>query len=146
MLKIICSQRDRFRMRIQQLEAEQITAHNMRKDLQHQMKKLRGENIQLYEKLQYVRSMKTPNPNTNTDSKDIEERGAENPFHLFKQRQKEAHFNSLSPYEKLVHMGWEFVFSKNSHRVILFGYCLFLHFLVFVTLWRHTHLPSCPPH
>mmetsp|Transcript_5360 Transcript_5360/g.13065 ORF Transcript_5360/g.13065 Transcript_5360/m.13065 type:complete len:683 (-) Transcript_5360:227-2275(-) len=146
MLKIISCQRDRFRQRIQQLESEQITAHNMRKELQQQLRKLRAENITLYEKLQYVSSYRSSNTSHSGKSVDSEKKDStNNPYQLFRQKQRQAHFESLSTQEKLVHRFWEFLFSKNSHRTLLFGYALFLHFLVFLTLWRHTHIPPCPP-
>eukprot|EP00954_Amorphochlora_amoebiformis_P013877 1089490-Amorphochlora_amoeboformis.AAC.1 len=126
MFKIICAQRDRFRNRIQQLESEQITAHKMRKDLQQQMKKLRVENIQLYEKLQYVRSYKG-NP---TDIESGEETKEEhvNPYQLFKLRQKEAYFNRLSFQEKGDAV-WVFVipaFPRLHHTVALYPHPLLL--------------------
>jgi len=148
MLAIIVGQRDRFRKRIQQLESEAIVAHNMRKDLQSQIKKLRGENINLYEKLQFTRSYKSGAVQGNAGNNDIEagdKDSHKNPFQVFKQKQREAKFANLSPQEKIIHRLWEMAFSKNSHRFILFAYSLFLHFLVFFTLWRTTHQPPCPP-
>mmetsp|Transcript_37869 Transcript_37869/g.60811 ORF Transcript_37869/g.60811 Transcript_37869/m.60811 type:complete len:545 (+) Transcript_37869:782-2416(+) len=156
MLLIVSGQRDRFRQRIQQLEREQITAHNMRKELQQQIRKLRGENITLYEKLQYVSSYRSSSSSSTKKQqkgdgeKDTElgmmgEGKEENPYQLFRRRQRQAHYDNLSTQEKIIHKFWEFLFSKHSHRFLLFGYALFLHFLVFVTLWRHTHIPPCPP-
>ena len=157
MLAIVCSQRDRFRKRIQQLETEQITAHAMRKDLQRQMKRLRGENIQLYEKLQYVQSYKNDSKG-GTNGGDIESGAlktdakykalyddASNPFQKFRQKQREKQYKSMSVQDKLINAVGEILISKNSGRMGLFVYSLALHFLVFFTLWRYTHIPPCPP-
>uniref|UniRef100_A0A8C2ZZQ2 Protein CASP n=1 Tax=Cyclopterus lumpus TaxID=8103 RepID=A0A8C2ZZQ2_CYCLU len=125
LLSIISSQRERFRSRNQELEAENRSTQQTMQALQNELDSLRADNIKLYEKIKFLQSY--PGRAGGSDdtvmrySSQYEERL--DPFASFSKRERQRRYLSLSPWDKA---------TLSLVRTVAFFYTLFLHCLVFL--------------
>nr|KAF6489189.1 cut like homeobox 1 [Molossus molossus] len=155
LLSIISSQRERFRARNQELEAESHLAQHTIQALQSELDSLRADNIKLFEKIKFLQSY----PGRGGGSDDTELRYSSqyeerlDPFSSFSKRERQRKYLSLSPWDKATLSMGRLVLSNKMARTIGFFYTLFLHCLVFlrfstswhgVRAWRGTVPPSAP--
>ncbi|XP_053223406.1 protein CASP isoform X8 [Podarcis raffonei] len=138
LLSIISSQRERFRARNHELEAEnQMMQHTMQA-LQSELDNLRADNIKLYEKIKFLQSY----PGRGTGSDDTELRYSTqyeerlDPFASFSRKERQRKYLSLSPWDKATLSMGRFILSNKTARTIAFFYTLFLHCLVFLVLYK----------
>uniref|UniRef100_A0A8C2ZX73 Protein CASP n=1 Tax=Cyclopterus lumpus TaxID=8103 RepID=A0A8C2ZX73_CYCLU len=102
LLSIISSQRERFRSRNQELEAENRSTQQTMQALQNELDSLRADNIKLYEKIKFLQSY--PGRAGGSDdtvmrySSQYEERL--DPFASFSKRERQRRYLSLSPWDK----------------------------------------------
>uniref|UniRef100_A0A3Q1EB79 Protein CASP n=1 Tax=Acanthochromis polyacanthus TaxID=80966 RepID=A0A3Q1EB79_9TELE len=102
LLSIISSQRERFRSRNQELEAENRSMQQTMQALQNELDSLRADNIKLYEKIKFLQSY--PGRAGGSDdtvmrySSQYEERL--DPFASFSKRERQRRYLSLSPWDK----------------------------------------------
>uniref|UniRef100_A0A8C1HRK0 Protein CASP n=1 Tax=Cyprinus carpio carpio TaxID=630221 RepID=A0A8C1HRK0_CYPCA len=136
MLSIISSQRERFRSRNQELEANSSLQQTLQ-TLQSQLDSLRADNIKLYEKIKFLQSY--PNKVNSDDtvmrySSQYEERL--DPFASFSKRERQRRYQSLSPWDKATLSLGRVILSNKTARTVAFFYTLMLHCLVFLVLYK----------
>lgn len=140
LLSIISSQRERFRSRNQELEAENRRAHQTVQALQAELDSLRADNIKLYEKIKFLQSYPgrassgTDDTVTVRYSSQYEERL--DPFASFSKKERQRRYLSLSPWDKATLSLGRGILSNKTARTIAFFYTLFLHCLVFLVLYK----------
>ncbi|XP_058425049.1 protein CASP isoform X8 [Diceros bicornis minor] len=138
LLSIISSQRERFRTRNQELEAESRLAQHTIQALQNELDSLRADNIKLFEKIKFLQSY----PGRGGGSDDTELRYSSqyeerlDPFSSFSKRERQRKYLSLSPWDKATLSMGRLVLSNKMARTIGFFYTLFLHCLVFLVLYK----------
>ncbi|XP_068421380.1 protein CASP isoform X4 [Eschrichtius robustus] len=138
LLSIISSQRERFRARNQELEAENRLAQHTIQALQSELDSLRADNIKLFEKIKFLQSY----PGRGGGSDDTELRYSTqyeerlDPFSSFSKRERQRKYLSLSPWDKATLSMGRLVLSNKMARTIGFFYTLFLHCLVFLVLYK----------
>ncbi|XP_040828789.1 protein CASP isoform X6 [Ochotona curzoniae] len=138
LLSIISSQRERFRARNQELEAENRLAQHTIQALQGELDSLRADNIKLFEKIKFLQSY----PGRGGSSDDTELRYSSqyeerlDPFSSFSKRERQRKYLSLSPWDKATLSMGRLVLSNKMARTIGFFYTLFLHCLVFLVLYK----------
>jgi len=155
MLQIVSNQRDRFKARILDLEAEN-------KDLQVKLEKkftelesLKADNVNLYEKIKYLQSYGTDRLRDLESNRNnqLEEKYSKlyedsvNPFVIFNRKEKYRRYKELNAAEKVILNSGRFFLSTKYSRLFLFFYSVLLHLLVFLTLYKlaHTGAPLvCP--
>ncbi|KAK7882643.1 hypothetical protein WMY93_028817 [Mugilogobius chulae] len=138
LLSIISSQRERFRSRNQELEAESRSMQQTMQALQNELDSLRADNIKLYEKIKFLQSY--PGKAGGSDdtvmrySSQYEERL--DPFASFSRKERQRRYLSLSPWDKATLSLGRVILSNKMARTIAFFYTLFLHCLVFLVLYK----------
>ncbi|KAL7399931.1 hypothetical protein ABVT39_003962 [Epinephelus coioides] len=138
LLSIISSQRERFRSRNQELEAENRSMQQTMQALQNELDSLRADNIKLYEKIKFLQSY--PGRAGGSDdtvmrySSQYEERL--DPFASFSKRERQRRYLSLSPWDKATLSLGRVILSNKMARTVAFFYTLFLHCLVFLVLYK----------
>ncbi|KAM8975561.1 protein CASP isoform 2-T2 [Pelodytes ibericus] len=138
LLSIISSQRERFRARNQELEAENRMMHHTMRALQSELDNLRADNIKLYEKIKFLQSY----PGRGGNSDDTELRYSSqyedrlDPFSSFSKKERQRKYLSLSPWDKATLGMGRLILSNKMARTIAFFYTLFLHSLVFLVLYK----------
>ncbi|KAL1768784.1 CASP isoform X7 [Sigmodon hispidus] len=138
LLSIISSQRERFRTRNQELEAESRMAQHTIQALQNELDSLRADNIKLFEKIKFLQSY----PGRGSSSDDTELRYSSqyeerlDPFSSFSKRERQRKYLSLSPWDKATLGMGRLILSNKMARTIGFFYTLFLHCLVFLVLYK----------
>ncbi|KAM6933460.1 cut-like homeobox 1b isoform 5-T5 [Xenentodon cancila] len=138
LLSIISSQRERFRSRNQELEAENRSMQQTMQALQNELDSLRADNIKLYEKIKFLQSY--PGRAGGSDdtvmrySSQYEERL--DPFSSFSKRERQRRYLSLSPWDKATLSLGRVILSNKMARTVAFFYTLFLHCLVFLVLYK----------
>ncbi|XP_036977197.1 cut-like homeobox 1b isoform X4 [Acanthopagrus latus] len=138
LLSIISSQRERFRSRNQELEAESRSMQQTMQALQSELDSLRADNIKLYEKIKFLQSY--PGRAGGSDdtvmrySSQYEERL--DPFASFSRKERQRRYLSLSPWDKATLSLGRGILSNKMARTVAFFYTLFLHCLVFLVLYK----------
>ncbi|XP_059549526.1 protein CASP isoform X12 [Myotis daubentonii] len=138
LLSIISSQRERFRTRNQELEAEHRMAQHTIQALQSELDSLRADNIKLFEKIKFLQNYSGRGSGSDDTelrySSQYEERL--DPFSSFSKRERQRKYLSLSPWDKATLSMGRLVLSNKMARTIGFFYTLFLHCLVFLVLYK----------
>ncbi|XP_013866513.1 cut-like homeobox 1b isoform X7 [Austrofundulus limnaeus] len=138
LLSIISSQRERFRSRNQELEAENRSTQQTMQALQNELDSLRADNIKLYEKIKFLQSYAGRAGGSDDTvmrySSQYEERL--DPFSSFSKRERQRRYLSLSPWDKATLSLGRVLLSNKMARTIAFFYTLFLHCLVFLVLYK----------
>lgn len=138
LLSIISSQRERFRARNQELEAENRMMHHTMRALQSELDNLRADNIKLYEKIKFLQSYAGKGGKSDDTelrySSQYEERL--DPFSSFSKKERQRKYLSLSPWDKATLSMGRLILSNKMARTIAFFYTLLLHCLVFLVLYK----------
>uniref|UniRef100_A0A8C5EFN9 Protein CASP n=1 Tax=Gouania willdenowi TaxID=441366 RepID=A0A8C5EFN9_GOUWI len=137
LLSIISSQRERFRSRNHELEAENRSMQQTMQALQAELDSLRADNIKLYEKIKFLQSYGGAGGSDDTVmrySSQYEERL--DPFASFSKKERQRRYLSLSPWDKATLSLGRMILSNKTARTIAFFYTLFLHCLVFLVLYK----------
>nr|XP_057935233.1 cut-like homeobox 1b isoform X5 [Doryrhamphus excisus] len=138
LLSIISSQRERFRSRNQELEAESRSMQQTMQALQSELDSLRADNIKLYEKIKFLQSYAGRGGGSDDTvmrySSQYEERL--DPFASFSKRERQRRYLSLSPWDKATLSLGRMILSNKMARTVAFFYTLFLHCLVFLVLYK----------
>ncbi|XP_075996921.1 cut-like homeobox 1b isoform X3 [Genypterus blacodes] len=138
LLSIISSQRERFRSRNQELEAENRSVQQTMQALQSELDSLRADNIKLYEKIKFLQSYGGKAGGSDDTvmrySSQYEERL--DPFASFSKKERQRRYLSLSPWDKATLSLGRVILSSKMARTIAFFYTLFLHCLVFLVLYK----------
>jgi len=160
LLAIVSSQRERFRQRNQDLEAENIAHKNRIQSLQDDLDVLRNDNLKLYEKIKFLQS----NYSTSSSSSSaggvslvalspaghqLDSRYASqyeqslDPFQAFARKERSRKYAAMRPYEKATLALVRFILGSPLSRTFAFFYFIFLHLLVFLVLYRFSVLQDC---
>ncbi|XP_052220993.1 protein CASP-like isoform X6 [Dreissena polymorpha] len=148
LLPIVQSQRERYRIRAQELEAQTIGQQQQVTLLQNEIDKLRSDNVKLYEKVRYLQSAGYAQKSgghhedgTMTKySTQYEERL--DPFSSFSRKEKVKRYMNLKPYDKITLSMGKFILGNKTARAFAFFYTVILHSLIFVVLYKLAHTMS----
>lgn len=146
LLPIIQSQRERYRLRAQELEAQTLGQQQQVSLLQNEIDKLRSDNVKLYEKIRFLQSY--PQGRTARDD-GTEHRYATHyeekldPFSKFSRTEKQKRYMNLKPYDKITLSMGRFILGNKTARTVTFFYTILLHTLIFLVLYKLAHTESC---
>ncbi|XP_022109689.1 protein CASP-like isoform X2 [Acanthaster planci] len=147
LLPIVSSQRERFRLRNQELEAENRQHQQQVNILKEETDKLRTDNIKLYEKIRFLQSYKNSKGSSGHD--DTESRYSTqyeqrlDPFNSFSRKEKQRKYMNLSPFDKATLNMGRLILSNKIARMIAFMYVMILHILVFLVLYKMAYTSAC---
>ncbi|KAK3766812.1 hypothetical protein RRG08_056895 [Elysia crispata] len=145
LLPIVQSQRERYRLRAQELEAQTLSQQQQVTVLQNEMDKLRSDNVKLYEKIRFLQSYPVkggaPDDVTSSYSSQYEERL--DPFTSFSRKERQRRYLELKPYDKITLSMGRLIMGNKTARAFAFFYTLILHLLVFLVLYKLAHTESC---
>ncbi|EDO29580.1 predicted protein, partial [Nematostella vectensis] len=136
LLPIVASQRERFKLRNLELEAQSRHQQQQISLLQNEVDTLRSDNVKLYEKIKFLQSYPTkattPQRQAAVSRYSSQYEQRLDPFAAFNQREKQQRYMNLGPHEKVTLNLGRFVLGSKMARTIAFFYMLFLHCLVFL--------------
>ncbi|KAJ7375021.1 intra-Golgi vesicle-mediated transport [Desmophyllum pertusum] len=148
LLPIVASQRERFKIRNMELEAQ--LRHNQQQIsvLQNEVDTLRSDNVKLYEKIKFLQSYPTKGAGGRDDEGAVSRYSSQyeqrlDPFSAFNQREKQQRYMGLSPHEKVTLNLGRFIMSNKVARTIAFFYSLLVHLLIFLVLYKLAYTESC---
>ncbi|KAL9980107.1 hypothetical protein ACROYT_G008650 [Oculina patagonica] len=148
LLPIVASQRERFKIRNMELEAQ--LRHNQQQIsvLQNEVDTLRSDNVKLYEKIKFLQSYPTKGAGGRDDEGAVSRYSSQyeqrlDPFSAFNQREKQQRYLGLSPHEKVTLNLGRFIMSNKVARTIAFFYTLLVHLLIFLVLYKLAYTESC---
>ncbi|XP_062214810.1 protein CASP-like isoform X2 [Phragmites australis] len=165
MLKVICSQRDRFRARLRETEEELRRLKEKYEMLTVELEKTKADNVQLYGKIRYVqdyshdkivsRVPKKYAEDIESGSSDVESKYKKmyeddiNPFAAFSKKEKDQRYKELGFRDKITLSSGRFLLGNKYARTFIFFYSIGLHLLVFTLLYRMSalsYLNTTPGH
>jgi homeobox protein cut-like len=151
-LPMVTAQRDRFKKKINELEAELQKSYQTIQSLRSEVAALQKDNLQLYEKTRYVssynRNVSSPsnpvaihmdsNPNFEPSLHRYKSAYEANisPFSAFRNRESTRAFNRMSLPERAVFQIARMVLATRVSRNLFAAYCMGLHVLVLLTLFH----------
>ncbi len=158
LFKIISSQRERFKIRCQELESDNIAAKQHHTFLTNELDKLRSDNLKLYEKVRYLQSVGGRSRSDKYKQSDIEY-DADNdetilnkynndyesrldPFSKFHLNEKKRRYTNLKLHDKFTLNLGKFILSNSTSRLIFCLYVLIVHLLIFFNLYHMAHHTS----
>lgn len=155
-LPMVTAQRDRFKKRNSELEAELQKSHQNVSTLRSEIGALQKDNLDLYEKTRYVSSYNAhsrgptssassyganPNPSTVHISNDASDRYKASyesnlsPFAAFRGRESARAMKRMHLFERMILRVTKFVLQTRTSRNMFAGYLIALHFMVFYVLF-----------
>lgn len=156
-LPMVTAQRDRFKKRNSELEAELQKSYQTVSSLRSEIGVLQKDNLDLYEKTRYVSSYNAhnrgpassassyganPNPSTvNIGGKDASDRYKASyesnlsPFAAFRGRESARAMKRMHLFERMILRVTKFVLQTRISRNMFAGYLIALHFMVFYMLF-----------
>ncbi|XP_064600449.1 protein CASP-like [Liolophura sinensis] len=144
LLPIVQSQRERYRVRAQELEAQTLSQQQQIQMFQNEIDKVRSDNVKLYEKIKFLQSYPTQGSRSGDDitesrySMQYEEKL--DPFTNFSRKERMRKYINLKPYDKITLSMGRFIMGNRVARTITFFYTIFLHCLVFLVLYKYGHM------
>ncbi|KAF2740773.1 hypothetical protein EJ04DRAFT_482039 [Polyplosphaeria fusca] len=157
-LPMVTAQRDRFKKRNSELEAELQKTYTTVSSLRTEIAALQKDNLNLYEKTRYVSTYNrggaessasayssNPNPSTIHVGGDASDRyrsayeSSISPFAAFRGRESARALKRMSVFERMVFRVTRLVLATRTSRNLFALYCLGLHLMVFLMLyWNAT--------
>lgn len=155
-LPMITAQRDRFKKKNSELEAELSKAHQTVSSLRSEVASLQRDNLNLYEKTRYVSTynrgassssaFSNANPSTihvasdtssglTTDRYRSAYESSISPFAAFRGRESARALKRMSLPERVVFRITRLVLATRASRNLFAAYCLALHVMVFLMLY-----------
>eukprot|EP00123_Amoebidium_parasiticum_P010230 comp19970_c0_seq1/m.24351 comp19970_c0_seq1/g.24351 ORF comp19970_c0_seq1/g.24351 comp19970_c0_seq1/m.24351 type:complete len:665 (-) comp19970_c0_seq1:461-2455(-) len=151
MLDIVSSQRDRFRDRIDALEATNRQLQQRLSEVSGEMAEVRGDNVKLYEKIKFLQSYPAqqqrregPGQDETVDKYRSQYEETMSPFAQFHQTERNRRYAGLSTAEKATLGVTHFVLSNKTTRKFIFFYAVLLHVLVLVVLYAYSYSATPP--
>lgn len=148
LLPIVASQRERFKVRNMELEAQ--LRHNQQQIsvLQNEVDTLRSDNVKLYEKIKFLQSYPTKSSGGREEEATVSRYSSQyeqrlDPFSAFNQREKQQRYLGLSPHEKVTLNLGRFIMSNKFARTFVFFYTLLVHLMIFLVLYKLAYTESC---
>uniref|UniRef100_A0A914V7Q1 Protein CASP n=1 Tax=Plectus sambesii TaxID=2011161 RepID=A0A914V7Q1_9BILA len=150
LLSIVASQRERFRVRVHELEAQNIQQQQQLGELQLELDQSRADNVKLYGKIKFLQSYQgRKGGQVSVPADDIENRYSGeyerhlDPFKTFNLQEKQRKYGQLRTHDKATLGIGRWIMSSSQTRAIFFFYLVFLHLLVFTVLYRVAYTESC---
>ena len=163
LMPMIQAQRDRFKQKNTQLEAEVSKQDNMISSLRQEIASLQKDNLNLYEKSRYASTYNRNQP-TSSASQYVSSPQATSiqvssdtpsglsidryrstyeasisPFAAFRGRESARAYKRMSLPERVVYSITRMALANRTSRNLFAGYCLALHILIFIMLyWMQT--------
>jgi len=151
LLPIIKAQRERFRLRNEELESANLQQQHQLSTLNNQMLSLQQDNVKLYEKIRFLQACggsgsgrkqgDTVVPVENRYQGEYEQKL--DPFQTFSQAEKKRKYGQLSVIEKVILSLIRFMVSNKTVRLMVTFYSILLHGLVFAVLYKLAMTESC---
>ncbi|KAH8728188.1 CASP C terminal-domain-containing protein [Phaeosphaeriaceae sp. PMI808] len=164
-LPMVTAQRDRFKKRNSELEAELQKSYQTVTSLRSEIGSLQKDNLDLYEKTRYVSSYNAhsrgptssassyaanPNPSTvniagSADASDRYKASYESnlsPFAVFRGRESARAMKRMHLFERMILRVTKFVLQTRTSRNMFAGYLIALHFMVFYMLFSDAGMSS----
>ena len=151
LLNIVSNQRERFRLRVQELESENMAGKQQVLFLTNEIDRLRSDNVKLYEKIRFLQSVdnggkKTSRPmdfdeddNNVLNKYNNEYERKLDPFSNFSYKEKQKRYANLQLHDKFTLNFSRFILSNKTSRLIFCAYFLIVHLLIFVNLYNVAH-------
>lgn len=160
-LEIVCSQRDRFRDRIAELEAEKSQLMDSLERAENSANTLRGDNVKLYERVKFLQSYSNGSSSGSASGSggsggsgnrrsiksgggddDIDVRygkmyeDAANPFMEFSKRERMRKIREMNATDRFLYKSAKVLLSNKYIRLGFFIYMILLHLVVFLSLYK----------
>eukprot|EP00026_Physarum_polycephalum_P004196 Phypoly_transcript_04213.p1 GENE.Phypoly_transcript_04213~~Phypoly_transcript_04213.p1 ORF type:complete len:467 (+),score=45.30 Phypoly_transcript_04213:784-2184(+) len=164
MLEIVCGQRDRFKIRLTEMEQENDRVSKQLDIVKAELASYRQDNVKLYEKIRYLQSYNETRAGRGTndiergDTKgnhmndDLENKYGKlyedtvvNPFAIFNRKERYRRYRELNAPERVILNTSQFFLSSKGARLFLFFYSVLLHLLVMGTLYKLAYDSTYPP-
>ncbi|KAB7495980.1 Protein CASP [Armadillidium nasatum] len=146
LLSIVSAQRERFKIRNEELEADTIAKGSQIIMLQNEIDSLRSDNLKLYEKIRFLQSYEGNSKSASDTPSEIrysnQYENSLDPFMTFSQKEKHKRYLSLSPFEKITFSIGQFILKSKKARTATFMYVSLLHCLVFIVLYKFAFTES----
>lgn len=146
LLPIVQAQRERFRIRNDELETAALESQQQMSVLTRQVSDLQTDNVKLYEKIRYLQSAGARDVSVSVETVNKYQTGYEqrlDPFHSFGQAERQRKYGQLSVFEKVILSLVRFIANNKTARLVVFFYSVLLHGLVFVVLYKLAITSSC---
>ena len=166
-LPMVTAQRDRFKKRNSELEAELQKTYQTVSSLRSEIASLQKDNLDLYEKTRYVSTYNrgpassasayaaNPNPTNIHVSSDSPSgmamdryrsayESSISPFAAFRGRESARALKRMSVFERMVFRVTRLVLQTRASRNLFAAYCLGLHLMVFIMLWSWAGASATP--
>merc|ERR1712062_604320 len=149
---IVQSQRERFRLRVQELESENSQQTQNIQSLSQEIENLRVDNVKLYEKIKFLQNYR---PNSGFKTNNDDEAGKKyasqyedqlDPFMKFSRNERPRKYTNLSAHDKITLNMGKFILSNKIARTCIFGYTIFIHLLLYVILYKFGNTSDCKNH
>lgn len=153
LLTIVQSQRERFRLRVQDLEHENMTQSQTIQSLTQEIESMRLDNVKLYEKIKFLQNYRPNSFYTNTVNDD--EAGRKyagqyeeqlDPFAKFSKSERHRKYTSLSPHDKITLNMGRFILGNKVARTFVFVYTIIIHCLLYLVLYKFGNTSDCKHH
>eukprot|EP00045_Choanoeca_perplexa_P012425 m.135612 g.135612 ORF g.135612 m.135612 type:complete len:660 (-) comp15997_c1_seq4:92-2071(-) len=145
-LPIVTSQRDRFKQRNLELEGEVRHSQTVTKQLRDEIDGLRSDNVKLYEKIKFLQSYPARSNNDNNDvlgrySDQYEE--SLSPFQQFNTHERQRKMTNMGVGDRVIYSLGQAILGNKQARYLFLTYALILHLLIFVVLYKYSHVEDC---
>ncbi|KAK2976501.1 hypothetical protein RJ640_001046 [Escallonia rubra] len=157
MLKVICSQRDRFRTRLRETEEEIRRLKEKIGVLTTELERTKADNVKLYGKIRYVQDYnleKVVSRGTKKHAEDLESGFSSdveskykkiyeddiNPFAAFSKKERDQRYKELGIRDRITLSSGRFLLGNKYARSFAFFYTIGLHILVFTCLYKMSAL------
>ena len=165
-LEIVCSQRDRFRDRIAELEADKSQLMEALERTENTVKSLRADNVKLYERVKFLQSYSNSSNGSGSSGSSVNRKSgkgmgfddeidskygrmyedAANPFMEFSKRERMRKIRELNATDRFLFKSTRVLMSNKYIRLGFFVYMIFLHILVFASLFKMAgSVTAAPP-
>jgi len=148
LLPIVQAQRERLRLRNEELETAGLEQQQQLSVLSRQVGDLQADNLKLYEKIRFLqacggvsRRSEVVVPVENRYQESYEQKL--DPFSNFSKQEKQRKYGQLSVFEKVILSLVRFIVSNKTARLVVFFYSVLLHGLVFAVLYKLALTESC---
>ena len=149
LLPIVQAQRERFRLRNEELESSSLEQQHQLGILSAQVHDLQQDNVKLYEKIRFLQSCGGTSRRQGEVMVPVETRYQSeyeqklDPFQSFSQAEKKRKYGQLSVVEKVILSLVRFMVSNKTARLVVTFYSILLHGLVFAVLYMMAMTESC---
>jgi len=149
LLPIVQAQRERLRLRNEELESGALQQQHQLATLAHQVSDLQQDNVKLYEKIRFLQSCGVAGRRREEAVVAVETRYQGeyeqklDPFLSFSQAERKRKYGQLSVPERIILSLVRFIASNKPARLLFTFYSVLLHGLVFAVLWKLMMTESC---